>query len=141
MENYVTSRDVSERLKAARYPQKTQFHFLLGFDGIFSTSQGFDEVLAVVAPLSDELMKQLPDKINDVYVKLELKWLTRHGPYMAYLVTERKELSNSIQYGPDFNAIWHDSDNEALDKPADALAELWLWCMENGYIKVDKEMN
>jgi hypothetical protein len=137
IEKYVVSRDLSEKLKTAGYSQKTQFAFMamLRPDGSrapemlnevkYQTQpekEGFTVVTVCAAPLSDELLEQLPAKYvlrdGDDYF-LQIRKLGDDSGYSASLYLT----SNLV--GRRFEA----------DKPADALAELYCWCVEQGYIK------
>lgn len=110
MEYYVVSRDIAEQLKAAGYPQNTQFYWTTNVDFYLisaaarlmsNSSKNF-----TAAPLSDEMLESLPTSI----LKL---WKHSLGFSAGYAGT--KDVSS--------------------DTPANALAQLWIWCKTNGYLE------
>lgn len=126
MEKYTVSRELAEKLKGAGYPQKTVFGWALNSNPeyppkVFEFGQSFNVEEWVAAPMSDELLEQLP-------------W---------YLVTEYQDYDLIIRSGMAF----YEACNNVEDvipheyplyphKPsiADALAQLWLYCKEHNLL-------
>ncbi len=121
MDKYVVSLELAEKLKAAGYRQTEDGRSTSYF--VWATwMEGESEVRAakdtygsyIAAPMGDELLEQLP-KENQKLGYLELcqdgqNWMPR------YVKVPR-------------TTIWIKN-----LKPADALAELWLWCKKNGHV-------
>lgn len=117
MEKYVVSRELSEKLKAAGYPQMTvhYWHPKLTDGGLDSWSGGDD---AVAAPLSDELLEQLPMIDNG---------------YFPHLFKPNRAEPTS-KWCANYYTGNHILHHVEAAKPADALAGLWLFCKENGHV-------
>lgn len=111
MEKYVVSPELAEKLKASGYPQTPQ-HFYY-HDGMLMYNVNKYELSgqAVAAPLSDELLEQLFDALTLT--------IRSYESAMKTVVIEAA-------------AVRGHSATSAVGKPADALAELWLWCKEEG---------
>lgn len=127
MEKHVVSRELAKQLEAAGYQQSNDGRPTCYF--VWDTwMEGEWEVRAakdcygshIVAPLSDELLEQLPPTytIKDTHCNLFMERI--HNALDVKI----------MQLGTDI--IWVDF---AREKPADALAELWLWCKENGHVE------
>lgn len=135
MEKYVVSRELAEKLKGAGYPQKAQFfirvhkpndlHMLYTHEQMIVDNDRFrasrepnmrfrEENEFFAAPLSDELLEVLP------FASLMPAPKTGDFKYQAYAIS----LSRGIQ----------PAHREYADKPADALAKLYLWCKEHNYV-------
>lgn len=128
MERYVVSRYLAEKLKEVGYPQYNyNFYWTLpnpddsGYEPFVVDEHGaemYEKHRKAAAPLSDELLEQLPQWLklfrNDKHV------------YWAGMVSDG--YYNGKNW-PDSAHAWFDS-----KKPADALAQLWLWCKENGHL-------
>lgn len=113
MEKYVVSRELAEKLKEAGFTQSTiheWYQFSNGQWGVIVRATQIRDVAAdFAAPLSDELLEQLPkDVIIGTYIyapKVVAEY--RHGERRGHGRSQKLHLAN-------------------------ALAELWLWCKENG---------
>lgn len=118
MERFVVSRELAERLKAAGYPQETEYYWLALVEGWKLVTASQEGILIsfnkCAAPLSDELLEALPEgvevrKVLDGYAADPPPECRTRGITRPYL------------------------------KTADALAELYLFCKENGYIGTSGE--
>jgi hypothetical protein len=137
MEKYAISRELAERLKEAGYPQGTISswgRFIPGDEYRLSATPSWTKdkdmatqadklgIVWFAAPISDELLEQLPSKIEGVDASAWLHIVkTNNGPEVAYSDgsgLSHKDMPNMI---------------DSLSLP-NALAELWLWCKEKGYI-------
>lgn len=121
MEKYVVSRELAERLKAAGFPQldnqyawSVQSKYVLNME----LREAVDGWFA--APLSDELLEKLPAIIRE------------YNPNKLLVVAKQESGSYWVAYDDTANHGFFS------DKPADALAGLWLWCKEQGYIDTTK---
>jgi hypothetical protein len=149
MDKYVVSQELSEKLKGAGYPQNAQYYW-----GRFSPDQELklsthpdwvDNKESVnqavklgiefyVAPLTDELLGQLPKFVMDKQMrhadKHQCPSCTCEAEYKCLLEIRR----NAIAYVSDLHhrAIPY---YESYERLPDALAQLWLWCKENGYLE------
>lgn len=134
MEKHVVSRELAEKLKEAGYPHNT-FNVYERSDSIpkgewyltqpefmrrygLWTTQEVKERMA--APMTDELLEQLPNYIQDNYLQI-------------------------IAYGDKYEATYQRIGgsrswlvSESNNKPVDALAQLWLYCKANGHIKAEE---
>lgn len=138
MEKYTVSRELAQKLKEAGYPQEAEHHWCYEFDvNNYKTGEKVvyhkdwlwyhdtQDMAICAAPLSDELLEQLPRSIpSKIYdgKKAEL-WLRKDdGKYFVwYYVTGIEDVES------DFGAH--------ADMPANALAKLWLWAKANGHLK------
>lgn len=136
MEKYTVSRELAQKLKDAGYPQKSFWSFggdplvddklqILDCGRVYHLKRDDKSWVFYAAPLSDELLEQLPRSIpSKIYdgKKAEL-WLRKDdGKYFVwYYVTGIEDVES------DFGAH--------ADMPANALAKLWLWAKENGHLK------
>jgi hypothetical protein len=135
MEKYVVSRELAEKLKDAGYPQKSIYgwadetkvekayyfadvkgYILLINVGLISDFYEH-EYQPIAAPLSDELLEQLPDVVNLDY---------------GFVLTKSAHLGGYACGFMDDNTSTTES--RKADKPVDALAKLWLWCKENDHL-------
>lgn len=130
MDKYVVSRELAEKLRDAGYPQyNSHFYWMQGFDEpvkAYKTGEGILDDFA--AALSDELLEQLPKE----YKRKELVISCGEDTEKTY--AGYAERDNYGYYTLDDNFY---RDCFDADKPADALAQLWLWCVENGYIQTE----
>lgn len=122
MEKYVVSRELAEKLKAARYPQNTEYSYWLEPTGNSDYSAKLElrkrtdkyPEYQTSTPLSDELLEQLFGVLT-----LTIRSYNEEDKFVLIEVeTIRGNAATSSQ-----------------GKPADCLAELWLWCAENGYVE------
>ena len=128
MEKYLVSRELAEKLKAAGYPQNTQFGWDFDMDdngnndGYYVTEQVGNEKVGYLtaAPLSDELLEQIPDTYE---VKKGITGSFVMRKFKGIYVVGYMWAGSRIVYA-----------SHSADKPADALAELWLYCKENNYV-------
>jgi len=131
MEKYTVSRELAEKLKKAGFPQTTQytyyiFHSEVKFLDKISVNQHFsdravsdDDLFA--APISDELLEQLPKLINrNQFLSLTYPinlWVA------CYTVTVAGRDGTKLK------------DMPTGDTAVEALAQLYLWCAEHGYLE------
>lgn len=144
VDKYVVSFDQAKLLKKVGFPQDTVYkYYQVIVTGEVKLIAGDYEDLTVggkhtrvfAAPMTDELYEQLPDKINDRYVKLEIRTI---GAYMnmPLMVEETlNEVSREQQFHPDFNALMLDESSRLASLPR-ALAELWLWFKYIDYLEL-----
>lgn len=127
MEQYVVSRELAKKLKAAGYPQFTLRYWerYKDVEGVWkvhlATSRAWETSEYNAAPLSDELLEQLPTYIaldEEMHAHLEMTTAESKGLRCEYID------GHNVCYGAMY-----------ADKPADALASLWLWCKEHGYLE------
>lgn len=123
MEKYVVSRQLAEELIDAGYPQvgnqfmwvhrdsnKANIWYVLSTRNADRYLEGYS---TSAAPLSDELLEQLKTVQPNM-------WFSGFGSW---------EVETQI---PDIEPS--EQGEQTNQKPADALAELWLWCKENGHL-------
>lgn len=113
MDKYVVSKELAEKLKATGYPQNiSEYVYMPGAKGI----AGYKLVESVdgwyAAPMTDELL----DQLTEVKTGLTLYHVHSTMQWEAFYAGKFFEYGTSGQHW-DFQA----------DKPADALAKLWLW--------------
>lgn len=113
VEKYVVSPTLAEKLKASGYPQTPQYFYYIAGVLMYNVNKYELSTQAVVAPLSDELLEQMPDWAASV----------KEGSY-ADVSPDKKYSAQRIAEFPVYYAA----------KPADALAELWLWYKKYGHI-------
>jgi hypothetical protein len=132
MDKYVVSRELAEKLFDAGYIQtSTEFMYwhrrgnnkdvwyVKSSRNWHEHSEAFDHV---AAPLSDELLEQLPVSVPDGQAdNFFIMQRGRSGIFVGY------PNSQGVTSLSKFNPLDH-------DKPADALAELWLWCKQEGHL-------
>jgi len=142
MERYVVSRELAEKLKAAGYEQyesKYRYYYGDGYDGLLLdehmwsqhfADEGIREGEIVAAPLTDELLEQLPNVIenkDDAYPY----YLLVQNPF----TTDRRAHYHTVGGGSGrLRTTLNDTAIAVANKQCDALAELWLWCKEHGYL-------
>jgi hypothetical protein len=123
MENYVVSYGLSEKLKMSKFPQNTQFAYDMddSEDGshILVENPG-EHPLIIAAPLSDEVLEQLPGSldINGVF-------------YQRYIYESATGLQ-CVKYEPVREDILAQEYAESLP---DALALMWLYCKEHNLLE------
>lgn len=139
MERYVVSRPLAEKLKAAGYPQNTWFTFYIRTNTatpndctLYSSCFAEEKVITddaqfihaelVAAPMTDELMEELPKVLEHP---------ATGGDYGLGITFDLESKTYSADYAR--SMLPHAKD----EKPVDALARLWLRCVENGYVKGD----
>ena len=137
MEKYTVSRELAEKLKKAGFPRTTQytyyiFHSEVKFLDKISVNQHFsdravsdDDLFA--APISDELLEQLPHHIESQGQLELIKWQTSGSYRCGYYRAEPNSLykTDNTQF-----SVCRDADTLA-----EALAHLYLWCAEHGYLE------
>lgn len=143
MDKYVISFEQAQQLKKAGFPQDTVYKYyqviVTGevklIAGVFKELEiGGKQTRMFAAPLTDEIQQQLPDKINDRYVKLEIRTLAK-SVFMPMLVEESLETIDEY-FHPDYSEIaWDDDTADRIRTLPNALAELWMWCETQGYSK------
>jgi len=123
IEKYVVSLDLAKKLKEAGW-NKPKLHFWVKgeignpFVVDYELAKSF-EILAP-APLAEEILEELPKRITKPMVTywLDISFIKR---------------SNIVKY------IEYDWLHILIDKEApklsDALAQLWLWLKEHGYLE------
>ena len=144
IEKYVVSLDLAKKLKEAGYPQKGggwywyssienalwRLMFLDEFDGEFN--QDIETFLK--APLAEEILEELPKMI---YWKPAVGNLNITG----YRLTIKKDTFETGCYHVGYKNIdrivW--AGNFRDNKLSNALARLWLWLKENGYLEERNE--
>lgn len=142
MDKYVVSFEQAKQLKKAGFSQDTVYkYYQVIVTGEVKLIAGDFEDLTVggkhtrtfAAPMTDELRAQLPDKINDRYVKLEIRTLGQYT-IMPMLVEESLQVVNRDQeFHPDYNDLAFE-DGGRLETLANALSVLWLWCEDNNHL-------
>lgn len=143
MDKYVVSLEQAKQLKKAGFPQDTVYkYYQVIVTGEVKLIAGDFEDLKVggkhtrtfAAPMTDELRAQLPDKIKNRFVKLEIRTLGR-STHMPMLVEESlKPVTKDQQFHPDYNELTFD-DLDRFETLANALSVLWLWCEDNNYLE------
>lgn len=149
MEQYVVSRELAEKLKEADFPQNTQWFWRFskpaGLSKIYYCEdmrydnerfkgpmhQRFREDNEFfAAPMTDELLEQLPTTIvlpnSKGRAYLEAQWSDYRTCRYDYRDGYGSVLDDLVDF-PDDPHNWY-------KKNADALAYLWIWCKENGYL-------
>lgn len=113
MEKYVVSRELAEKLKVSGYPQKPQYFYYL--DGVLMYNVNKYELSdqMTVAPLSDELLEQMFGILTFTVRGFD----NETGAVLIEAVTVR---------GANYCTV--------DGRPADALAELWVWCKKYGNV-------
>lgn len=154
MEQYVVSRELAKKLKEAGYPQSTEWFIRLQkpigltkiywhgdmdydnerFSGSKPEQVRFrEENEFFAAPMTDELLEQLPNVIEEgktVY------YLLIQNPFTA----DRRAHYHTVgTKGGRLHASLNDSAIGVAKTQPEALAQLWLWLKDHGYIKTDKE--
>lgn len=130
MERYVVSKDLAERLKAAGFPQTTVHSWFMDYSGHgndepkvgvrdYASSVSGERTDTACAPISDELLEQL-EGIEFGATVSHGKISGNYGAWLAGLTTFERVMEN-----PSF---------QEAEKPADALAELYLWCADHGHL-------
>lgn len=143
MDKYVVTFEQAKSLRSAGFPQDTIYKYyeiivtgevkLIAGDFAELTIGG-KQTRAFAAPMTDEIREHLPDKINDRYVKLEIRTLGKHTN-MPILVEETLlAVSRDQMYCPNYNKLAFEEDNK-LETLANALSVLWLWCGDNNYLE------
>ena len=143
MEKYVVSKDLAEKLKVVGYPQETQFsHEPIGNDWCVMATHDCVLGRSIAAPLSDELLEQLPEIVKDEdrpYAwRLEIKRLgsgvTVSYTNDAWVRDNKSALKRKGYADSEIDNMIYATMPVYSDKPADALAELWIWVKEHGYL-------
>lgn len=136
LQDYVVSRELAEELKKAGYPQEACNHWQSPHDdkwGLYRSSgllwrEG--SKYSYAAPLSDEILEQLPKTINLPNSKgvafLETEWIKQDECHYDYRDGYGSVLDDLVAY-PIHPHNWYQN--------TEALARLWLWCKAEGYIK------
>jgi hypothetical protein len=127
MDKYVVSRELAEKLKAAGYPQRTGEYvwsrnhkyeeskwYVVHTRGLHESD--LMEYVFIAAPLSDELLEQLPGQIDGIY---------------DLGIWPGKDNRTLVGFAEPDGGFQGD---QYANKPADALAELWLWCKQEGHL-------
>lgn len=138
VDKYVVTFEQAKLLKYAGFPQDTayKYHQVIVTGEVKLIAGDFEELTiggkqtrAFAAPMTDEIREQLPDKINDRYVKLEIRTLGRYTN-MPMLVEETLHAVRRDQmYRPNYNDLAFEEENP-LGTLANALSALWLWLKE-----------
>lgn len=130
MERFVVSRYLAERLKQAGFSQQTEFmwcRYSLGGWSVLHSDIGKDLKLAVssgerleemAAPMTDELLEHLPKVIG-----------------LCELVIYPHDHSVTAQY-EDVEDVPPMGAYPPRTRFVDELAEVWLWCKDNGYLEL-----
>lgn len=136
MEKYVVTRELADELLDAGYPQaQSQFLWVRRPDGAvwfltpgrnYTKYMNFDYDM-VDTPLSDELLEQLKE--------LEPAIQVVSNPSQDALYNSVKTMLGKTTAFVPFMRM---GDYPSADKPADALARLWLWCKAEGYLEIGK---
>lgn len=126
MEKYVVSRELAQKLKDAGYPQET-YHMHVKWElsewQVMPSDIGTDihlETLSgrrtdtVAAPMTDELLEQLPEYIPDSQVA---------GIYNLNIQKVYRE------YRATYGMVLYVKDG----RMPETLAQAWLWLRDNGY--------
>jgi hypothetical protein len=122
VEQFLTSLELSKKLKEKGVSQVSKFYWVRSSNGDFhfSFTDGFNENLLpdkfnyYSAYLTDELLRWLPKLLNDYY-------------------------TIQMCFNPD-NTFWvgYTSDIHKNNiKPCDAITEMLLWLIENKHVKVE----
>jgi hypothetical protein len=133
MEKFVVSRELAERLDGADYPQDTMYIWLRTFDGRSwsnwqleprkpaSTWPAGSEQFP--APLSDELLEQLPEYglVSIVNSETDLTLDENGKPNKKWVL--------------DYTLERQGYPSVIANSPANALAKLWLWLKEHGHVQ------
>lgn len=134
MEKYTVSRELAQKLKEADYPQNTQFWHVNKKSGAPDVRWGHGGKLDIIAaPLSDELLEQLPAYVLDKQNRHSEKGCptcTCENEYRCLLEVRK----SAVAYVSDLHHRAIPYYNQYDHRP-DALAELWLWCKANGHLK------
>jgi hypothetical protein len=129
VEKFVVSRELAEKLKAAGYPQEPwNFYWLDG--SLMHNVHDYRNLsdMCTTAPLSDELLEQLPKYID---FKGKRLWLVfEHDAFDARPTVNYFDDNYNL---PDGKPPELPSTND-LHTP-DAYARMWLWCKEHGYVQ------
>jgi hypothetical protein len=123
VEKYVVSRELAEKLKEAEYPSNTVHYWHNQIvQSRFELLSRDKSVENIAAPMSDELLEQLPRyiDINGVGHQFRIEPNSQHDAkwWISY------SHINSIE-------MW----DESL---VNGLADMWLYCKANGYIKEEE---
>ena len=128
MEKYVVSRELAEKLKEAGFKQSGIYyhyqkngpdssHYGLYRAGNLLWVEGSSSSIA--APLSDELLEQLPD-----YTKIFRKNKGDEPRMSAGVISQNVNDPTYVN-----GHVWRNA-----QKHPDSLAELWLYCKEHGLL-------
>jgi len=141
MEKFVVSRSLAEKLRDAGFPQNTTYlwahyintnprfpspsPFVIENDGLDNCGAEEWRALDFCAPMTDELLEQLPDLIGRHH------WL-RFTPYKQ---TTGTYLAEWMRFTGDKGVFYDGSLGLAVhgDTPANTLAEMWLLLRDRGY--------
>ena len=121
MKEYCVDLEIAKELKENGFPQKTEYYWNLyqGKFQLLNPSYAEDEWMFkevdYSAPTTDEILKELPAKLN----KKELQLIK--GSKDSFMVI--------YEYGTE------NLPGQLDKKPCNALAKMWLYLKKEGYIK------
>lgn len=148
MKNYSVDLDIAKELKDNGFPQKSFNEWVYvkalsnnkkGYTYIWNFGRALHEKVkkTISAPISDEILKELPKKIhfNNYLLNVEIKSELRQGAPKSGNIEEFWEIFYDITY----RCYYHgDSffNNEIINdkKLSNALAKTWLYLKKNGYL-------
>lgn len=127
MKDLVVSLETAEKLKAAGWKKRTYFRWLIKNNGSlepqivdFHTLECSEKHYTYFpCPTFEEVFRELPHGVSGFYAAKQSS--------EKYLVTS-SEWDDG--FGGDIEPP--SSENKSL---SEAAAQMWLWCVENGYIK------
>ena len=137
IEKYVVSLDLAKKLKEAGWRKPTEFLWDIDFPELWHNSKKADfsqyDWIAP-APLAEEITKELPDHIAvERGGERKKYWLNievyKEGCRAGYR-------TDPVMLGemPEWLYV-----SDVYPKLSDALAQLWLWAYENGYLEEKDE--
>ena len=120
IEKYVVSLSLAKKLKEAEWAKETEFIWARGFVDLSAFWFKYDSEEVLPAPLAEEILEELPKRIAK--------------PMITYLLDITPIKGGNIIRYIEYNWLHVLIDKEA-PKLSDALAQLWLWLKENGYLE------
>lgn len=144
MDKYVVSFEHAKQLKIAGFPQDTVYKYyeviVTGevklIAGEFKDLEiGGKQTRTFAAPLTDEIHKQLPDRINSLFVSLNIRTIGA-AIFMPALVEESIDLEGR-EFRPNYGSVAFDIDKNRIRTLSNAMAELWMWCEEKGHLEIE----
>jgi len=133
IEKYVVSLDLAKKLKEAGWEKKTEFIWARGFVDLSAFKFKYEGEEVLPAPLAEEILEELPKKIiDDKTYRLRIEKYDDHyavGYCYDYLFSYQQGKNAIVESVLRWLKLITDSNI------SNALARLWLWLKENGYLE------
>ncbi|RLI48504.1 MAG: hypothetical protein DRP09_21410 [Candidatus Thorarchaeota archaeon] len=134
IEKYVVSLDLAKKLKEAGWEKKTEFIWTRGFVDLSAFKFKYEGEEVLPAPLAEEITKELPDHITIEKDGERKKYWLNIEVYKEGCRAGYRTDPVTLGEMPEWLYV-----SDVYPKLSDALAQLWLWAYENGYLEEKDE--